>query len=93
MVTLTIAIIILVLVSNILIYNAKDGIYAKNLENMYTDVESLRDKVIEYSVQYGTIPANTSIEYNLNGRDDLKENWISTEELENKFYVIDLKTL
>ena len=93
MIILTIAIIVLVLVSNILIYNAKDGVYIEHLENMYTDIETIRDKVIEYSIQYGALPANTNVEYSLNGKDDLKENWISTEELEHKFYVVDLKSL
>lgn len=94
MVTLTIAIIILVLVSNILVYNAKDGVYAKKLENMYADVESLRDKVIEYYIQYGALPVNKNIEYSLSGKDDLKNNWASQEEVQSgKFYVIDLKTL
>ncbi len=94
MITLTIAIIILVLVSNILIYNGKDGVYAKKLENMYNDIESLRDKVVEYYVQYGRIPADTNIEYQLDGKADLKNNWVSTEENEaGKFYVIDLKAL
>ena len=77
MITLTIAIIILVLVSNILIYNGKDGVYAKKLENMYNDIESLRDKVIEHYVQYGAIPAYTNVEYSLDGKDDLKNNWVS----------------
>ena len=93
MIILTIAIIVLVLVSNILIYNAKDGVYIEHLENMYADIETIRDKVIEYSIQYGALPANTNVEYSLNGKDDLKENWISTEELEHKFYVVDLKSL
>ena len=93
MIILTIAIIILVLVSNILIYNAKDEVYIEHLEKMYTDIETLRDKVIEHSIQYGALPANTKVEYSLNGKDDLKENWISEEELEHKFYVIDLKAL
>ena len=94
MITLTIAIIILVLISNILIYNAKDGVYAKKLENMYNDISSLRDKVVEYYVQYGKLPAYTNVEYNLDGKDDLKDNWMSDEEKQaGKFYVIDLKAL
>ena len=93
MITLSIAIIILVIVSNILVYNAKDSVYLDHLEKMYSDTETLRDKVIEYSIQYEALPANTEVEYSLDGKDDLKENWISSEELEGKFYVIDLKTL
>ena len=92
-VTLTITVIIFVLVSNILVYNAKDGVYVKKLQNMYSDVQNLRDKVIEYYVQYGTIPANKNIEYNLERKDELKE-VMTTEELQDgKFYVVDLKTL
>ena len=94
MITLSIAIIILVLISNILIYNGKDVVDSKKLENMYNDVESLRNKVIEYNVQYGALPIYNNIEYSLEGRDELKDNWISLEEKEKgKFYVIDLKAL
>ena len=94
MITITIAIIILVLVTNILVYNAKDGVYAKKLENMYNDVSSLRDKVTAYYIKYGNLPIYTTSEYSLEGKDDLKNNWISEEELTaGKFYVIDLKAL
>ncbi len=94
MITLTIAIIILVIITNILIFNARDGVYVKNLENMYSDVESLRDKIIEYYIDYGAIPADTQTQYSLDGKDDLKDNWITQEEFEKgKFYIIDLKAL
>lgn len=92
-ITLTITVIIFVIVSNILIYNAKDSLYVKKLQNMYNDVQNLRDKVIEYSVQYGTIPANKNIEYSLDGKDELKQMMTAEELQTGKFYVIDLKTL
>ncbi len=94
MVTLTIAIIVLVIVSNILIYNAKDSVHTRKLENLYNDIQMLRDKVIEYSIEYGNIPADDKLEYSLDGKDDLKNNWMTNEEKQTgKFYVIDLKEL
>ena len=92
-ITLTITVIIFVIVSNILIYNAKDSLYVKKLQNMYNDVQNLRDKVIEYSVQYGTIPANKNVEYSLEGKDELKQVMTAEELQTGKFYAIDLKTL
>ena len=94
MVTLTIAIVILVIVSNILIYNAKDGVYANRLESMYNDIASLRNKVIEYYMEYGKLPVNSDVEYSVADKEDLLENWISDEEYRaGKFFVIDLKAL
>ena len=94
MVTLTIAIVILILISNLLIYNAKDGVYAQKLESMYNDVESLKGKVMDFYVKYGEIPAYSENEYDITGNEDLYNNWVSEEEKQNgKFYVIDLKAL
>ena len=88
MVALVITIIILLILTGTLIYNAKDMIYIKNLTNLYNDIELLREKVAEYYNEYGEIPAKT--EYtNINGLKGV----LSTNNDTGKFYVVDLEAM
>ena len=57
LISLTITIIIILIITGILIFNARDSIYIKNLQNMYNDISTLREKVSLYYSQYGAIPA------------------------------------
>ena len=61
LITLAIAVVILVIISSLLVYNAKTGIKLRNLDMMYNDIELLSDKVNSYYTKYGALPA--SIEY------------------------------
>lgn len=56
LVTLSVAIVILVIITSVLVYNAKDGARIKNLEELYNDIELLNDKVSSYYLEYGDIP-------------------------------------
>ena len=47
MITLTIAIIILVIITNILIFNARDGVYVKNLENIIPTTQAKPTGLLE----------------------------------------------
>ena len=88
-ITLSIAVIIILIVTGMLVYSAKDSIYVKNLTNMQNDISNLRDKISLYYSQYGALPArtpytNTSMlsRFPLGANDDL-----------NGFLIIDLKAL
>ena len=61
LITLAIAVVILVIISSLLVYNAKTGIKLRNLDMMYNDIELLSDKVNSFYTKYGALPA--SIEY------------------------------
>lgn len=88
MVSLVITIIILVILTNMLIYNAQDNIQIKALTNLYNDIELLRGKVSEYYNEYGEIPAE--IQYsNTSGL----SNVLSTNNDTGNFYVIDLEAM
>lgn len=88
MVSLVITIIILLILTNVMIYNARDNIYIKSLANLYNDIEILNSKVSEYYERNGKIPAN--IEYvNINSLSNI----ISKNNDIGKFYVIDLETM
>ena len=59
MLSLIITIIILLILTNVMIYNARDNMYIKALANLYNDIEILNSKVSEYYERYGNIPAST----------------------------------
>ena len=58
-ISLSIAVIIILIVTGMLVYSAKDSIYVKNLTNMQNDISNLRDKISLYYSQYGALPAST----------------------------------
>lgn len=61
LISLAIAVVILVLVANLVIYNVKDNLKVGRLKGMQNDIENLRDKIASYYAQNGKLPA--SIEY------------------------------
>lgn len=91
LISLTITIVILVLITNMLVYNAKDSVDIKNLNGMKNDVENLRDKVSEFYNQYGNVPAN--IPYT-NLSSELQQVFNEKEKKNlNEFYVLDLQAM
>lgn len=87
-VALVITVIILLIVTNMLIYNAKDSVHIKALTNLYNDIELLREKVSEYYNEYGKIPAE--IKYNNTNQ---LSSVLSTNNDIGDFYVIDLEAM
>lgn len=88
MVSLVITIIILLILTNVMIYNARDNIYIKALANLYNDIEILNSKVSEYYERYGNIPTKT--EYtNINKLSNI----LSKNNDIGEFYVIDLEAM
>lgn len=87
MVSLVITTIVLILLANAIIYNARDGLRLGKLENMQNDIENLRDKISSYYAQNGKIPVY--LEYT-NINDIKKAGAISDAVDTGKFFVIDL---
>ncbi len=90
MISLVVTIIILLIVTNMLIYNAKDSIHIKALTNLYSDIELLREKVFEYYNEYGQIPAK--IKYTNIGNLS-NANILSVNNDIGDFYVIDSEAM
>lgn len=88
MVSLIITIIILVILTNMLIYNAEDNIQIERITDLYNDIELLREKVSEYYNKYGGIPAKIQYE-NISGLSDV----LSKSNDTGEFYVIDLEAM
>ena len=59
LISLSIAVIIILTITGMILYSAKDNIYIKNLTNMQNDIANLRDKISLYYSEYGDIPAKT----------------------------------
>ena len=82
LVSLTIAIIILIVLTSMLVYNAKNGIKMRTLKMMQNDIDLLSDQISAYYVKYGDIPAEIEylgpINFEKQPNDD------------DKYYVIDL---
>ena len=88
MVALVITVIILLILTNVLIYNARDMVYVKNLTGLYNDIGLLREKIAEYYNEYGELPAKT--EYTNTNR---LSGILSRNNDTGKFYVIDLEAM
>lgn len=86
--TLVVTIIVLLIITSTLIYNAKDTVQIQKITKLYNDIELLREKVSEYYNEYGEIPAK--IKYtNIGGLADV----LSKNNDTGDFYVIDLEAM
>lgn len=89
LVTLTISVIIMIIISSTLLYNARTGIKTRNLNNMYNDINVLEERVGLYYTKYGKIPVldreYTNIENikNINPNDNEKYYAIDLQAIEN----------
>ena len=86
LITLVVAVSIMIIISSMLIYNAKTGIKMRNLKMMQNDIDLLDNKVDAYYVKYGALPIE--IEYNVTPLSF--ENEKSPND-NDKYYILDLK--
>ena len=98
-ITLSVAIIILVLITSVLVYNSKDGVKIRNLKDLYNDVELLDNKIAAYYTEHGDIP---KLKNSLNGENIKYEDvgFLSNANYEeinpnngNDYYIIDLEAM
>lgn len=89
LVSLGVAIIIMMIITGMLIYNTKDTAEVSKLTKMHDDIANLRDKISAYYATYGKVPAYTKFPVKLSedAKDIIGKNDIGD------FYVIDLKAL
>ncbi len=89
LISLSIAVIIVLIITGMILYSATDSIYIENLTNMQNDIANLRDKVSLYYSEYGDIPIKTEYEdvSNLENAKVLGANDTG------KFYIIELEKL
>ena len=89
LISLVITVIILILITGILIYNAKDSIYIRNYSNLENDIQNLRARVSNYYNEYGSVPAKTQVTRISSGIETV----FNDLEKQNmgEFYVLDLQ--
>lgn len=90
LISLAIAVAVLLILTNVIIYNVRDDLKIGNLKEMQNDIQNLRDKVSDYYMQNGQVPAR--VEYpNIN---HLKEAGVISEVSDTgRFLVIDLSVI
>ena len=86
LITLGLAIIILIIITNILIYNAKDSVQIEKITNLYNDIELLSEKISTYYSEKEELPIDILYENTNNLPKTEKDE-------EGQFYVIDLEKL
>ena len=93
LITLAISIIVLIILTNIIIYNLQDNLKVKGLQNMQTDIGQLRDRINSYYAQYQEVP--TDVKYPIENLQQMKESGVfnETSDKEDEFYVIKLTAL
>ena len=89
LISLVITVAVILILTNVVVYNAADTLKNTKLSNMQADIENLRDKVSTYYAQYGMIPADTTIAYTNTSH----INSISEATDIGPFYVIDLAAM
>lgn len=92
LITLSIAIVLMIIITSVLVYNAQTGVKVKILNQMYNDVQLLSDKILTYYSNYGAIPALTKYDnVSVIGKIE-KSGQLSPNDNEN-YYIIDLSAL
>lgn len=90
LVSLVITVIVLMILSNVIIYNVSDNLKLGKLTELQNDIDNLRDKVSAYYTQNGKIPA--SIQYT--NVDAIKTAGVISDAVDTgDFLVIDLSAL
>ena len=87
LISLIVTIVVLIIITNILIYNLKGNLRLGNLKNMQNDINSLSQKISSYYAKNGKIPINQ--EYKNTG---ILNSIIGATDT-GKFYIIDLSSL
>ena len=87
LISLTITVLVILILTNIVIYNVRGNLKTQNIKSLQADISNLREKISTYYGQYGEIPANK--EYTNTGKIDVISPAVDT----GKFYVIDLSAL
>lgn len=92
LVVLVITITVLVIITNVLIYNLRDNLGIENVKAMQNDIANLRDKVASYYNQYGKLPINEVYKYT--NIDAVRGSGVISEQVDTgDFYVLDLNSI
>ena len=92
LVTLSIAVIIILIITSTIIYNMTSNLGIGRLRDMQNDIKNLRSKVADYYAEYDDIPARKDVQYTNIGH--LRSAGIISDAVDTgNFYVIELSSL
>ena len=90
MITVSVMVFVILILTGVLIYDARDSLKVTKLQSMQSDIQTLRDKVNNYYSTYGEIPARIKYTNTENiGKIDVINTNIDTGD----FYIIELSAL
>ena len=90
LVSISVAIVVILTLTSILIYNVRDSLKITNLRAMQNDIENLRDKINEYYAETDSIPAKLKYT-NTDKLNVIKDAGIISEKVDiGDFYIIEL---
>ncbi len=87
MVSLIMAVILMLIIASTLVYNSKNSIELKRINNMYSDIKNLKEKILVYYSSYGSIPTKGEKYTNTNSMT------LSNENDNENYYIIDLTAI
>lgn len=85
LISLTITVIVLIIITSMLIYNAKNGMKIRVVKMMENDVEVLDDKINAFYVKYGALPIEIKYIGEINFTPQANDG--------KEYYVIDLRAI
>lgn len=104
--TLVVTIILMLILTSTVMMKVKDTSIVSNLNNLYSDIKLLEDKVLDYYNNYGTLPIKgeqitsqpneikgTCYEIDLNKLENLTLNYGKGDKEDKDIYVVDKETL
>ncbi len=93
LISLVIAVLVLMILTNIIIYNAKDNLKIGKLKEMKNDIGNLRDKISSFYATNGKIPAKLVYD-NEDAIEKIKDAGVISDKVDTgNFLVIDLSAL
>lgn len=93
MISVTIIVIVILILTGVLIYDARDSLKVTKLQSMQSDIQNLRDKINNYYAQYGQIPARIKYTNTDNIGKIMTTGVISPKIDTGDFYIIELSSL
>lgn len=93
MISVTIIVIVILILTGVLIYDARDSLKVTKLQSMQSDIQNLRDKINNYYSEYGQIPARIKYTNTDNIGKIMTTGVISPNIDTGDFYIIELSSL
>ena len=93
LVVLSITIIVLLIVTNVVIYTVQDNLKVDKLKSMQNDIDNLKDRVSSYYAQNGKIPAKLRYQ-NIEKIEQIRQTGVISNTVDTgEFYIIDLAAI